>query len=108
MTERVVPLSGVPGSRLFVRRLGAGRPLVLLHGLLVSGGDVRLGGRGMVGKAPADLPDLRGHGRSAGLPGPYSVEQLASDVADLLDRMASPRGRARLLPGWNGRAAAGP
>jgi 3-oxoadipate enol-lactonase len=31
------------------------------------------------------VPDLRGHGRSGALPGPYSVEQLARDLAQLLD-----------------------
>src|SRR5207249_7060542 len=31
------------------------------------------------------VPDLRGHGRSGVLPGPYSVEQLAHDLAQLLD-----------------------
>lgn len=31
------------------------------------------------------VPDLRGHGRSRGLPPPYSAAQLASDLARLLD-----------------------
>jgi pimeloyl-ACP methyl ester carboxylesterase len=31
------------------------------------------------------VPDLRGHGRSGALPGPYTVEQLARDLAQLLD-----------------------
>jgi 3-oxoadipate enol-lactonase len=31
------------------------------------------------------VPDLRGHGRSGALPGPYTVEQLAGDLACLLD-----------------------
>jgi 3-oxoadipate enol-lactonase len=72
---------------VFVRQAGAGRPLVLLHGLLVSGEmfDPLL----PVWSARHRLivPDLRGHGRSAGLPGPYRVERLAADVADLLDGM---------------------
>ena len=31
------------------------------------------------------VPDLRGHGHSGSLPGPYHVEQLAYDLAQLLD-----------------------
>jgi pimeloyl-ACP methyl ester carboxylesterase len=33
------------------------------------------------------VPDLRGHGRSRNLPPPYSVGQLASDLAHLLDHL---------------------
>jgi 3-oxoadipate enol-lactonase len=33
------------------------------------------------------VPDLRGHGRSRGLPPPYTVTQLASDLAHLLDHL---------------------
>jgi 3-oxoadipate enol-lactonase len=33
------------------------------------------------------VPDLRGHGRSRGLPPPYTVAQLASDLARLLDHL---------------------
>lgn len=80
-------LGGPPEAGLFVRRLGSGRPLVLLHGLPVSGEMFA----GVAGWWSAHhqviIPDLRGHGRSAGVPGPYSVEQLAADVVDVLDRM---------------------
>jgi len=33
------------------------------------------------------VPDLRGHGRSRGLPPPYTAIQLAADLARLLDRL---------------------
>src|SRR5262245_52535475 len=33
------------------------------------------------------VPDLRGHGRSRGLPPPYTVAQLARDLARLLDHL---------------------
>jgi 3-oxoadipate enol-lactonase len=33
------------------------------------------------------VPDLRGHGRNRGLPPPYTVAQLASDLARLLDHL---------------------
>jgi pimeloyl-ACP methyl ester carboxylesterase len=34
------------------------------------------------------VPDLRGHGRSRGLPPPYTVPRLASDLARLLDDLS--------------------
>jgi 3-oxoadipate enol-lactonase len=34
------------------------------------------------------IPDLRGHGRSQGLPPPYTATQLASDLSRLLDHMS--------------------
>jgi pimeloyl-ACP methyl ester carboxylesterase len=33
------------------------------------------------------VPDLRGHGRSRGLPPPYTARQLASDLSRLLDHL---------------------
>jgi pimeloyl-ACP methyl ester carboxylesterase len=33
------------------------------------------------------VPDLRGHGRSRGLPPPYTAAQLASDLSRLLDHL---------------------
>jgi len=77
--------------RPFVRDEGDGTPLVLLHGF------------GLDGTAWDDVvarlrpgirilrPDARGLGRSADLPGPYTVERMADDVVDLLDE----RGLAR-------------
>jgi 3-oxoadipate enol-lactonase len=33
------------------------------------------------------VPDLRGHGQSRGFPPPYTVEQLAQDLSDLLEQL---------------------
>jgi pimeloyl-ACP methyl ester carboxylesterase len=87
----LVPLSRGTGIAVFVRQAGAGRPLVLLHGLLVSGEmfDPLVGA--WSARHRLIVPDLRGHGRSAHLPGPYTVGQQAADVADLLGRMNVPR-----------------
>ncbi|MEZ5102131.1 MAG: alpha/beta fold hydrolase [Thermoleophilia bacterium] len=75
----------VNGARLHVEELGAGPPLVLVHGL---GGT----GRGAFGKVLDELaasfhvvlPDLRGSGRSETTSGPYTIEQLADDLDGLL------------------------
>jgi len=70
---------------LFVQQSGAGSALLLIHGLMVSGAMYQ----GVLPTLAIDyhviVPDLRGHGRSGALPGPYSVEQLSRDLAQLLD-----------------------
>jgi len=74
------------------RELGAGRPLVLLHGLMGSGalmadGDLAraLAGRGY----RVVLPDLRGHGDSGRPhdPAAYPRDVLADDVLALIDHL---------------------
>lgn len=65
---------------LYYRVIGRGAPLLLLHGLMASG----LMFDPLVDLLRDDfrllIPDLRGHGRSGGLGGPYDVAALASDL----------------------------
>ena len=76
---------------IFFRLVGAGEPLLLLHGLMASGAmfDPLLpflqDGFRMI------IPDLRGHGRSGDLAGPYDVAGLAAD----LDAVIAEAGFAR-------------
>ena len=82
MSGSVGPLETVA----FTER-GSGPPLLLVHGLMVTGEMFahvadRFGSRHRV-----IVPDLRGHGRSRELRPPYSVAQLASDLTRLLDRL---------------------
>jgi pimeloyl-ACP methyl ester carboxylesterase len=72
-------------SPLFVQQSGTGRPLLLIHGLMVSGVMYQPVLPTLATHYRLIVPDLRGHGRSGALPGPYSVEQLAHDLAQLLD-----------------------
>src|ERR671939_828149 len=72
-------------SPLFVEQSGAGPPLLLIHGLMVSGAMYQPVLPALAAHYRVIVPDLRGHGRSGALPGPYSVEQLARDLAQLLD-----------------------
>jgi pimeloyl-ACP methyl ester carboxylesterase len=76
---------------LYYRVAGRGAPLLLLHGLMASGvmfdplvellhDDFRL-----------LIPDLRGHGRSGGMGGPYDVAAMATD----LDAVMADAGVAR-------------
>jgi 3-oxoadipate enol-lactonase len=68
-----------------------GEPLLLLHGLMVSGAMFDP----LVAHLEADfcliVPDLRGHGQSGGLAGPYDVAQLAADLDAVLEDAGAPR-----------------
>lgn len=64
---------------------GNGTPLLLIHGLMVSGAMYQPVLPALSLHYRVLAPDLRGHGRSGSLPGPYHVEQLAHDLMQLLD-----------------------
>jgi 3-oxoadipate enol-lactonase len=64
---------------------GSGPPLVLIHGLMMSGGMFSTVLPRFAEKHRAICPDLRGHGASAELGPPYTIPQLAKDVVELLD-----------------------
>jgi esterase len=70
--------------KLHVRRLGAGRPLLILHGLFGSGSNWQGIARALATQIEVWLVDLRNHGRS-----PHADEMsypaLANDVLELLD-----------------------
>ena len=66
---------------------GAGPPLLLVHGLMISGEMFEPVLDHFAARHRVIVPDLRGHGRSRGLPPPYTVERLAGDLADLLDHL---------------------
>ena len=70
---------------LFFHQSGAGTPLLLIHGLMVSGAMYEGVLPALAAHYRVIVPHLRGHGRSSALPGPCSVEQLARDLAQLLD-----------------------
>jgi pimeloyl-ACP methyl ester carboxylesterase len=74
------------GTRIAFRDRGAGRPIVLLHGMMAHGGFFPKQ------EALADnfrliAIDLRGHGESRGDGSGLDVETLAGDVAELLDHL---------------------
>jgi 3-oxoadipate enol-lactonase len=69
---------------LSFRLVGEGPALVLLHGLGASGEMFQPIWDQLAAHHQLLIPDLRGMGQSAQLPGPYTVEQLAADVAGLL------------------------
>lgn len=66
---------------------GSGSPLLLVHGLMVSGEMFEPVIEHLAIRHRVIVPDLRGHGRSRELPPPYTAAQLASDLSRLLDHL---------------------
>lgn len=66
---------------------GSGPPLLLVHGLMVTGEMFEPVIEHFATRHRVIVPDLRGHGRSRGLGPPYTAAQLASDLSRLLDHL---------------------
>ncbi len=76
--------TGNGGARLALHRLGAGRPLVLIHGLFSSAqmNWIKWGHAALLAEAGFEvlMPDLRAHGQSAA---PHEAEAYPADVLAL-------------------------
>src|SRR5215216_7693528 len=72
---------------LYFTEYGSGPPLLLVHGLMVTGEMFKPVIDPLASRHHLIIPDLRGHGRSQGFPPPYTAEQLASDLSRLLDHL---------------------
>lgn len=84
--------SGVrPPEIVHVCEYGSGPPLLLVHGLMVTGEMFQPVIESFALCHRVIVPDLRGHGKSRGLPGPYDVAQLALDLKLLLDHLGIER-----------------
>ena len=73
---------------LYFTDRGSGPPLLLVHGLMITGEMFDPVIEHFATRHRVIVPDLRGHGRSRALPPPYSARQLAADLARLLDDLA--------------------
>jgi pimeloyl-ACP methyl ester carboxylesterase len=69
---------------------GEGPALVLIHGLMARGAMFEPLVERLAGDFMLILPDLRGHGASGTMKGPYTVAQSARDVVELLDHVGVP------------------
>ena len=75
-------------SLLHFTEHGSGPPLLLVHGLMMSGEMFEPAlVEHFATRHRVIIPDLRGHGRSRGLPLPYGASQLAFDLSHLLDHL---------------------
>jgi 3-oxoadipate enol-lactonase len=82
-------MSSAPASSelLYFTEHGSGPPLLLVHGLMVTGEMFEPVVGQLASRHRVIVPDLRGHGRSRGLPPPYTAAQLAADLSRLLDHL---------------------
>lgn len=72
-------------ERVDFRDCGSGPPLLLIHGLMVSGEMFLPVVDHLSTRHRLIIPDLRGYGLSRKLPPPHTSAQLAADLARLLD-----------------------
>ncbi|MBP7962599.1 MAG: alpha/beta fold hydrolase [Caldilineaceae bacterium] len=84
-----MPTAHVNDIDLHYEELGSGPPLLLLHGLGSSSRDWELQVPVFAATHRVITCDVRGHGRSAKPPGPYSVLLFATDVAALLRHLGT-------------------
>ncbi|MGH8090372.1 MAG: alpha/beta fold hydrolase [Rudaea sp.] len=82
-----MPSAQVNGTSIFYEREGRGPPLLMIHGLGSSGDDWAFQREEFARQFSLIMPDLRGSGRSAKPPGPYSIAQFAADLWALLDAL---------------------
>jgi pimeloyl-ACP methyl ester carboxylesterase len=83
-----MPYAPVNGLQLYYERHGSGRPLVLLHGGLLTI-DLNFGPllEPLAASRQAIAVELQGHGRTADTDRPMTIEALAGDVIALLDHL---------------------
>ena len=80
-------MSSVPGPSselVYFTERGSGPPLLLVHGLMVTGEMFKTVVERFATKHRVIVPDLRGHGKSRRLPPPYTAQHLAADLSRLL------------------------
>jgi pimeloyl-ACP methyl ester carboxylesterase len=65
---------------IFYKVTGNGEPLLLLHGLMVTGAIFDPLVVLLQSNFRMIIPDLRGHGQSSDLSGPYDVSSLTADL----------------------------
>lgn len=90
MDKTTTYFEGFDGTRLALHRMGAGRPVILLHGLFSSAevNWIKFGTAAQLAEAGFEclMPDLRAHGQSAAPhdEGAYPPDALAHDLAALV------------------------
>ena len=90
MSEETVRMVATAHGPMAVRRQGAGDTVVLLHPLALSGELWRPLASALSGAFDVLSLDLRGHGASGWDGEPFSIEDMALDVAEVLDALELP------------------
>ena len=77
----------MPRVKLAYREAGSGTPIVLLHGYPFNSSMWREQSEALSENHRVITPDLRGHGRSSATLAPATIDEMARDVAALLDEL---------------------
>lgn len=91
MNASTTALRRVPNGLAF-REVGRGQPLLLLHGLMAAGEMFDPLIERLQDTFRMLVPDLRGHGDSGDLAGPYNSATMAQDVLSVMDEVGFRRG----------------
>jgi pimeloyl-ACP methyl ester carboxylesterase len=86
-TEGIARYADVNGINLYYTTHGSGRPLVLLHGGLMSSATFGPVLPALAEKHQVIAVDLQGHGRTADIDRPIDVRLMADDIAALIDHL---------------------
>jgi pimeloyl-ACP methyl ester carboxylesterase len=81
----------VNGIDLYYETHGSGRPLILLHGGLMSGEMFGPALTALAEQHRVVVADLQGHGRTADIDRPLDVRLMADDIAALIDHLGLDR-----------------
>lgn len=71
--------------------IGKGKPLIFIHGMLVNGAMFDELVPFLKDEFRLIVPDLRGHGESRELPGPYTIRQHITDIKKLMSELGLDR-----------------
>ena len=87
-TKSAGQYADVNGLHMYYEIHGSGRPLILLHGGLMSGETFGPVLPALAANHRVIVPDLQGHGRTADIDRPIDPRLMADDVAALIDHLA--------------------
>ncbi|MEV4188528.1 alpha/beta hydrolase [Streptosporangium canum] len=93
--DTMADYADVNGARMWYDERGEGEPLVLLHGGFSDSRDFDGNLGALAGRFRLLLPERRGHGHTADVPGPITAEVMAQDTIAFLDKVAD--GPVRLV-----------
>src|SRR5215203_5303647 len=83
----IMSYAEVNGINLYYETHGTGRPLILLHGGLMSGEMFGPTLPALAEHHQVILVDLQGHGRTADIDRPIDIRLMADDIAALIDHL---------------------
>ena len=86
-TKGIGEYAEVNGINLYYETHGAGRPMILLHGGLMSGEMFEPILPSLVERHQVIAVDLQGHGRTADIDRPIDIRLMADDIAALIDHL---------------------